>query len=143
MGAFVPHTFNVGDPLTVSLFNDHISGPLNLLAPGDGTAQTVGTTSGSLALIPLSNNSAAMLTGHVMGVRSDFGAALHARFGATFRMVGGVISVAGSYCDVYEDSAGAPTVVITWAAPNLCRIAVVGVAAETWNWKAVYSFVEL
>jgi hypothetical protein len=111
------------------------------------TVQSTDATPNSIFIIDIPENSAMLVTGHVVAARSDMSAALGATFTAVFRrQTGGNVVESVDITTVGEDSAGAPTFAI--GAHNadpvyVANFVYTGVAAQTWNWKATYRVIHL
>lgn len=137
MAIYASKTWADGKPVTISELNAYIGVPINALGPFMLTGQTTNATPLRLWAIAVPELACLTVNGHVFGMRSDSSAALIARFGGTWRRAsGGNVILAGSYCDVVEDSAGAPTAALAAdTGTQEAYLTVTGIAAQTWNWR--------
>jgi len=114
------------------------------LSTSGGAAFTVTTNDATpTALIShtVAANSAVTMNATVSAAKSDFSESLWGTvvFGAR-RVGGGAIAVESATTSFNDDSVGAPIITADVSGNNL-RLMVTGVAALTWNWKAVATFV--
>lgn len=109
------------------------------------TVSTTDATVTTLVSYAMTTNSAVTIQARIIGVKSDYSAALVARVTAGYVRAAGSPALIGTG-DLYidENSTGAPLVTVDFdAGTNTARIRVQGVAAENWSWKAQYTIVGL
>jgi hypothetical protein len=102
---------------------------------------TANNTATLIAAIPVAELSAVVVTGEVVGAKTDYSAALGATFTAVARRASGgnVTLVASVTPSVVEDSAGSPTVAVTAnTGTQTIDIKVTGITAEDWSWRVNY-----
>lgn len=102
--------------------------------------QTTDATPTNIATFGVGVNEAIIISGHIVGAIDDYSASLNGRFigGARRTNIGGAFLVGSPVIDINEDSAGNASlnVIVTG---NTILVEVIGVAGETWNWKAFIS----
>jgi len=102
--------------------------------------QTTDAVATQIAAIALDSNTMVTVQARINGFKNDYSAACGGCLQYTARRAGaGAVEVAAPIVNVQEDSAGAPTVDADVNGNNV-RLLVTGVAAETWNWVATYSY---
>lgn len=107
------------------------------------TGQTVGAVTADIFTLALGINNAATVQATVTGAVSDYSASLVGRTcGGARRAGAGAILVGSPISDFSEDSAGAPTIDIVVSGNNII-VQVLGVGAQTWNWRAQVHYVLL
>ena len=105
------------------------------------TVQTIGAVTGDLFTLALGANNAATINALITGTVSTYAAALVGRVTGGARRAGaGAILVGSPIAEFSEDSAGAPTIDIVVSGNNII-VQVLGVAAETWNWRGQIQYV--
>lgn len=102
---------------------------------------SIDTTDDTVTVIwekAVSSSTLFRIKGEVIGRKSDRTAAYTCSFEALFRRAasGALVLVGSAINNALEDSGGTPAVTVT-ASSNNARVNVQGIAAETWNWKAV------
>lgn len=109
----------------------------------EATVSTSDATVTTILAYAMTTSSAITIQARIIGVKTDYSAALVARLTAGWVRGAGSPALIGTG-DLYvdENSSGAPIVSVDAdAGTNSARIRVQGVAAESWSWKIQYSVV--
>lgn len=109
---------------------------VNLQAQQYATLQTTTATESTLATMTVAEASVVTWRGTFTGVKSDYTAAIGGVFTAILRRAtGGNVALVGQTVTKHEDSSGTPDFLVDVTGAASARLRVVGIAAETWNWK--------
>lgn len=103
------------------------------------TIQTTDATVTTLWSYTPDTESTVLIDGYVGAQRDTQGSGLVARFAVTVtRNSGGTTNIRGTLLNVDEDSGSAPTVAFDVSGAAV-RMRVTGVAAQTWDWLAIFT----
>lgn len=104
------------------------------------TVNTTDATATTLITASSTTNQSVVIDGVIYGRKSDYTVKLTARFEGHWTRDAGNINQGTGTVTVAENSASAPTVALARdTGTNTALVQVTGVAAETWNWLALYT----
>lgn len=105
------------------------------------TAQSSSDTPVQAASIPIAESSSSLITGRFVALRDDSTESSQGTFSAGFhRVTGGNVSLVGLQTDMFDDSAGVPTIDLVADTLNqAAQINCLGESGKTFNWVIAYN----
>lgn len=118
----------------------------NITLGEEANTTTSDATATTAASVSMAEDTAYLVTAHIVGAQDDYSDALGVFIWGVFkRASGGNVTLVGSLQGtVQEDSSASPTATLTANTTNqTVDIDVTGVAAEDWSWRVMYTWVRV
>jgi hypothetical protein len=122
-------------------FDARLDFPLPTGVDYAATVSTSNNTATIIASILIAELSSVVVTGEVVGTKTDYSASLGATFSGAFRRAsGGNVTLVGTaHVTTDEDSSNSPAVtLVATTGTQTADIKVTGVTGENWDWRATY-----